>query len=78
MLLILHRMLAQQMDMNHMADHDHQMSMDMSMSMQSSINLVDPMNREGSGTSWVPDSTPMYGKMFMLGDDMLIEFGRLA
>ena len=42
------------------------------MSMQSSVNIADPMNRESSGTSWVPDSTPMYGRMFMLGDDMLM------
>jgi hypothetical protein len=47
------------------------------MSMQSSINVVDPMNREGSGTSWVPDSTPMYGKMFMIGDDMLMLHGAI-
>ena len=26
-----------------------------------------PMNREGSGTAWQPDSTPMYAKGFMLG-----------
>ena len=35
------------------------------MSMQSSISLTDPMSREGSGTSWLPDSSPMYGKMIM-------------
>ena len=37
------------------------------MAMQSSIDLTDPMSRESSGTAWVPDSTPIYGKMFMLG-----------
>ncbi len=47
----------------------------MHMSMQSSVNIADPMNRESSGTAWVPDSTPMYGKMFMLGDDMLMLHG---
>jgi hypothetical protein len=31
------------------------------MKMQSSVNLADPMAREGSGTSWLPDSSPMYG-----------------
>jgi hypothetical protein len=58
---------------------EHQMSMqhDMHMSMQSSVNIADPMNREGSGTSWVPDSTPMYGKMFMFGDDMLMLHGAI-
>jgi hypothetical protein len=45
------------------------------MSMQSSIDIADPMSRESSGTSWVPDSTPMYGKMFMLGEDMLMLHG---
>jgi heavy metal-binding protein len=45
------------------------------MSMQSSINIAEPMSRESSGTAWVPDSTPMYGKMLMLGDDMLMVHG---
>jgi hypothetical protein len=48
---------------------------DMHMSMQSSINIADPMNRESSGTAWVPDSTPMYGYMRMFGDDMLMLHG---
>src|SRR5438309_4221947 len=33
--------------------HDH---MTHEMKMQSSVNLADPMSREGSGTSWLPDS----------------------
>ena len=45
------------------------------MSMQSSINIADVMNRESSGTAWVPDSTPMYGHMFMFGEDMLMLHG---
>jgi hypothetical protein len=45
------------------------------MSMQSSVNIADPMSRESSGTAWVPDSTPMYGKMLMLGDGMLMLHG---
>ena len=49
----------------------------MQMSMQSSVNIADPMSRESSGTSWVPDSTPMYGKMFMFGEDMLMLHGAL-
>lgn len=43
--------------------------------MQSSINVAEPMSRESSGSSWVPDSTPMYGRMFMFGDDMLMLHG---
>ena len=43
--------------------------------MPSSIDLADPMNRESSGTAWVPDSTPIYGKMIMIGDDMLMLHG---
>jgi hypothetical protein len=59
-------------DANGMAmPHEH----DQQMSMQSSINIADPMNRESSGTAWVPDSTPMYGHMMMLGDDMLMLHG---
>ncbi|HVW16335.1 MAG TPA: hypothetical protein VHB54_21055 [Mucilaginibacter sp.] len=34
----------------------------MMMSSQYSLDL--PMNRDGSGTSWVPDQSPMYGYMF--------------
>lgn len=47
----------------------------MHMSMQSSISIADPMSRESSGTAWVPDSTPMYGKMMMFGNDMLMLHG---
>src|ERR1700704_6112525 len=52
-----------------MPEHHHEMKM------QSSINIADPMNRESSGTAWVPDSTPMYGRMMMFGDDMLMLHG---
>src|SRR5438270_2160071 len=47
------------------------------MKMQSSVNLADPMSREGSGTSWLPDSSPMYGRMFMFGQDMLMLHGAI-
>ena len=56
-------------------DHHHDKPMEHHMSMQSSINIADPMNRESSGTAWVPDSTPMYGYMNMFGDDMLMLHG---
>lgn len=48
-----------------------------SMTMASSLNLADPMSRESSGSSWVPDSTPMYGRMLMFGDDMLMLHGAI-
>jgi len=61
-----------------MSHHDHGAhEMHMEMSMHSSIDLADPMSREGSGTSWLPDSSPMYGKMFMLDDDMLMLHGAI-
>lgn len=40
-----------------------QKGMDMHMSMPSAFSLNLPMNRNGSGTSWLPDATPMYGYM---------------
>jgi hypothetical protein len=59
------------------AQHQKPNSEQREMSMQSSINLADPMSRESSGTSWVPDSTPMYGRMFMLGEDRLMLHGAI-
>src|ERR1700726_4907611 len=50
---------------------------DRNMSMHSSVNITDPMSRESSGTSWVPDSSPMYGRMFIFGDDMLMLHGAI-
>ena len=62
----------------HAAHIEHQTSnIEHSMSMHSSINLADPMTREGSGTSWIPDSSPMYGRMFMFGDNMLMLHGAI-
>ena len=51
--------------------------MQMEMSMHSTIDLADPMSREGSGTSWIPDSSPMYGRMFMFGENMLMLHGAI-
>jgi hypothetical protein len=61
----------------HPPSHGSGATGDMQMSMQSSVNIADPMSRESSGTSWVPDSTPMYGYMVMLGDDMLMLHGAI-
>jgi hypothetical protein len=59
-------------------DHEHEHErMQMGMEMHSTIDLADPMSREGSGTSWIPDSSPMYGRMFMFGDNMLMLHGAI-
>src|SRR5204863_9097800 len=47
------------------------------MTMSSSLNIAEPMSRESSGSSWVSDSTPMYGRMLMFGDDMLMLHGAI-
>jgi Heavy metal binding domain len=54
--------------------HEHEK---MQMEMHSTIDLADPMSREGSGTSWLPDSSPMYGRMFMFGENMLMLHGAI-
>ena len=48
------------MDMGNMKMDSGSMS---SMKMNSQYSLDLPMNRDGSGTSWVPDETPMYAYM---------------
>jgi hypothetical protein len=61
-----------------MSHHHHGGNeMKMETSMHSTIDLADPMNREGSGTSWIPDSSPMYGRMVMFGEDMLMLHGAI-
>src|SRR6266566_9273970 len=69
----------------HMMHHGDDMAMphrdhgghEMHMEMHSTVDLADPMNREGSGTSWLPDSSPMYGRMFMFEDNMLMLHGAI-
>jgi Heavy metal binding domain len=50
---------------------------EMHMEMHSTVDLADPMSREGSGTSWLPDSSPMYGRMFMFDENMLMLHGAI-
>jgi hypothetical protein len=59
-----------------MPDQAHE-EMSHQMEMNSTIDLADAMSREGSGTSWIPDSSPMYGRMFMFGDNMLMLHGAI-
>jgi hypothetical protein len=40
--------------------------------MSGSTDLAVPMEREGSGTSWQPDSAPEYGAMHMTSTSMLM------
>ena len=42
--------------------------MDMKMKMRSVTDRNDPMPREGSGTAWLPDSSPIYAYMKMYED----------
>ena len=44
------------------------------MKMSSTIDIGDPMNREGSGTSWIPDSSPMHAwsKMYKDGGILML------
>ena len=41
-------------------------------SMSSTVNIGEPMSREGSGTSWVPDSSPMHAYMKMYEDGSML------
>lgn len=48
------------------------------MEMRSTVNVGEPMTREGSGTSWVPDSSPMHAYTKMLKDGgMLMVHGAM-
>jgi hypothetical protein len=49
-----------------------------SMSMHSGLSLNLPMNRDGSGTSWLPDAAPMYGIMLHAGKWMYMLHGNVA
>ena len=57
--------------------HDDHRGHEMQMEMHSSIDIGDLMNREGSGTSWLPDSSPMYGRVFMFDENMLMLHGAI-
>ena len=40
--------------------------------MRSSINVADPMSREGSGTAWIPDASPLNAYMKMYKDGSML------
>ena len=64
----------QEREHEHGYEHEHEK---MQMEMHSTVDLADPMTREGSGTSWLPDSSPMYGRMFMFDENMLMLHGAI-
>lgn len=53
------------MNMTSNTKHANKKSMDMDMgNMSNAFSLHLPMNRNGSGTAWLPDASPMYGQMY--------------
>jgi hypothetical protein len=61
--------------------HDTSMHMQVPMSHAFSLNL--PMNRNGSGTGWLPDASPMYGYMlhskkwmYMLHGNVFVRYNK--
>ncbi len=59
----------------HEHDGPHVIGMDMSMSHAYSLSL--PMNRNGSGTAWLPDASPMHGYMVHANNWMLMFHGNV-
>ena len=66
---------AKPMDMNMMDMGDMDMDMSEPITMNSQFSLDLPMNRDGSGTSWVPDETPTYAYMLHSGGWMTMIHG---
>jgi hypothetical protein len=69
---------AMQMDMPGSNDSSITTNHMPTMRMNSSVLLTAPMSQEGSGTSWHPESSPMYMAMFMTGEWMLGVHGNVA
>lgn len=59
----------------HVEEHQHHKGHEMNMSHAYSLSLV--MNRNGSGTGWLPDNSPMYGYMQHSGKWMYMVHGNL-
>jgi hypothetical protein len=58
----MHMQHGQMQDENDTSMHNHA-AMQHTVPMSHSYSLNLPMNRNGSGTGWLPDASPMYGKM---------------
>ncbi|WP_316797755.1 hypothetical protein [Pedobacter frigidisoli] len=63
-------------EVNHSSHMMGQMDTEVPMSHAYSLNL--PMQRNGSGTSWLPDAAPMYGTMFHSKKWMYMMHGSVA
>src|SRR5436190_4712006 len=76
---------AMKMDMDHNVSKGqtgdtmkHEMNMEgMNMNMTHSFSRNLPMSRDGSGTSWMPDATPMYMYMSMKDKSMIMLHGNI-
>lgn len=58
-------------------DNDHEMHHSMSSMMSHSLSRNLPMNRNGSGTGWNPDASPMYMMMWPAGKWNIMAHGNL-
>lgn len=66
------------MEMNQMDHSMHQMNDSSGVLMSHSFSLNLPMNRNGSGTAWLPDASPMYGIMVHSKKWMYMFHGNVA
>jgi hypothetical protein len=57
--------------------HENNMNMKMDVPMSHAFSLNLPMNRNGSGTGWLPDASPMYGYMMHSKKWMYMVHGNL-
>ena len=64
----------QNMQMGQMNDT---MTHDMNMNMSHSFSRNLPMSRDGSGTSWMPDASPIYAYMIMRQKAMIMIHGNI-
>jgi len=70
--------MMQEKDTTMPAQHDmKKMGHGMNMAMSHAFSRNLPMTRNGSGTSWLPDNSPMYGYMFHSGKWMYMLHGDL-
>lgn len=61
--------------MHHNMDHNMQGNEGMNMSMSHAFSRNLPMTRNGSGTAWLPDNSPMFGYMFHASNWMFMLHG---